>query len=440
MLPEPSITILGADPSHRRCVLNGNAFQQDAITTFHGWQYAAFYSFLDPTTPEPLYVHLARRQLPSGPWETLVFRDYPQTVDDGHNTVQMGICPGDGSIHLSYDHHCDAYVCPFPQTNECLTNTTLRLRYRHSIANLALQPSSFDWSPSLFTPTLNHLPGLSPSHKPFHYVTYPRFISSPHTPSPLATKANTNNAPSSSSSPLFLSFRDGKAGLGNDHLYRYSPSPPSSPTTTNSANIGRYTYIGPVLTGIQSNPYVHGITISPLLPSTNPDPDHESRTKIHITWVWRGFVPYEGWDDPLDTKHKQQAGPNGMENNHDVCYVYCEDGRGEVWRNNQGSVVADLSMERQDGEIDGDGSGGGDGDGHGTNGLGQTVRNDSEGIVVWKVGKGMGLMNQEAQAVDWDGGVHVLNRDWEGEGGRYEWKHYYREPGGESNVLRVYWA
>ena len=107
MLPDPSITVLGADPGHRRCILNGNAFQQDAVTSFNGWQYAAFYSFLADAAPEPLYVHLARRQLPHGAWEVLVLDDYPQTVDDGHNTVQLGICPGDGTIHLSYDHHCD---------------------------------------------------------------------------------------------------------------------------------------------------------------------------------------------------------------------------------------------------------------------------------------------------------------------------------------------
>jgi hypothetical protein len=46
---------------------------------------------------------VARRQLPLGAWEVLVLDDYPQTTDDGHNTVQMGICPGDGTIHLSYD-------------------------------------------------------------------------------------------------------------------------------------------------------------------------------------------------------------------------------------------------------------------------------------------------------------------------------------------------
>jgi len=107
-LAGPVVSVLGPDPAHRRCILNGNAFQQDAVTSLGGWQYAVFYSSLrSDSDPEPLYLHLARRKLPRGSWQDLVFEDYPQTVDDGHNTAQMGICPGDGTIHLSYDHHCD---------------------------------------------------------------------------------------------------------------------------------------------------------------------------------------------------------------------------------------------------------------------------------------------------------------------------------------------
>ena len=108
MWSDPKVTKLGRDPAHRQHAINGYAFQQDAITSFSGWQYAVFYSTSSSNSAsEPLFVHLARRQLPSKPWETIVFDDYPQTIDDGHNTVQMGICPGDGTIHLSYDHHCD---------------------------------------------------------------------------------------------------------------------------------------------------------------------------------------------------------------------------------------------------------------------------------------------------------------------------------------------
>lgn len=106
-LADPQVSILGRDPSHRRCILNGNAFQQDAVISFNGWQYAVFYSAIGGDTDEPLYVHLARRNLPGGSWQTIVFTDYEQTIDDGHNTIQVGICPGDGTIHISYDHHCD---------------------------------------------------------------------------------------------------------------------------------------------------------------------------------------------------------------------------------------------------------------------------------------------------------------------------------------------
>ncbi|KAK4231654.1 hypothetical protein QBC38DRAFT_200953 [Podospora fimiseda] len=338
MLSKPNLTVLGPDPTHRKCRINCYAFQQDAIASFNGWQYAAFYSPLNKDTPEPLYVHLARRRLPEGQWEALVFEDYPQTVDDGHNTIQLGVCPGDGTIHLSYDHHCDV------------------LRYRHSISSLALDPPKFAWSSTLFASIQANLPGLPASHKPFHYVTYPRFL-------PL-------------DSSLLFTLRDGKAGLGNDHLYVYSPS-------------GQYQYLGQYLTGLNSNPYIHGI-------------DYQNST-LHVTWVYRGFVQYPGWDDLNDTKHKQQAGPNGAENNHDLCYAYSQD-QGKTWMNGEGKVIADWER-------------------------GNTINNDSEGIVALKIGKGRGLTNQESQCVDQDGGVHVLNRDDVGqEEGKVVWKHYYRDP------------
>ena len=32
---------------------------------------------------------------------TLVFRDYKQTQDNGHNTISVGVCKGDGTIHVA---------------------------------------------------------------------------------------------------------------------------------------------------------------------------------------------------------------------------------------------------------------------------------------------------------------------------------------------------
>lgn len=90
---------------HRKCAINGYAFQQDAIQSCNGWQYSCFYSSLPGSAePEPLYVHLSRRKLPHGSWETLVFDDYPQTTDDGHNTVQV-------IKHKSCQYYVYIYVC-----------------------------------------------------------------------------------------------------------------------------------------------------------------------------------------------------------------------------------------------------------------------------------------------------------------------------------------
>jgi hypothetical protein len=180
---------------------------------------------------------------------------------------------------------------------------------------------------------------------------------------------------------MFCSFRDGKAGLGNDHLYLYH------------GDRGCFEYVGAHLTGIQSNPYVHGM-------------DYRNG-RLHVTWVYRGFVHYEGWDDPADTKHKQQAGPNSAANNHNICYAYSDD-KGYTWKNGQGQVIADLRK-------------------------GGSITNDALGIVAFGIPKNSGLMNQEAQAVDQDGGVHVLNRDTVD--GEYLWKHYYRSPDGKFSRL-----
>lgn len=205
---------------------------------------------------------------------------------------------------------------------------------------------------------MDHLPGLPRTHRHFGYVTYPRF--------------------GFLGDDMFCSLRDGKSGLGSDYLYVYSGSK------------RQFDFVGAHLTGLHSNPYVHGM-------------DYRSG-RLHVSWVYRGFVHYDGWDDPLDTKHKQQAGPNGAENNHNICYAYSDD-KGRTWKNGAGSVVADL-------------------------GEGETITNDAEGIVAFEIPKGSGLTNQEAQAVDQDGGVHVLNRDTMDGGECAMWKHYYRSPEG----------
>lgn len=186
------------------------------------------------------------------------------------------------------------------------------------------------------------------------YISYPRF-------GPLGQN-------------LWFSFRTGKAGLGDDHLCIYK------------ADTGQYSLVGTHLKGIRSCPYIHGI-------------DYRN-SRLYITWVYRDFIWYEGWDDPLDTKHKQQRGPNAATNNNNICFAYSDDD-GNTWRSGTGEQIADLSKR-------------------------QSITPESPGIVAFDIPEGSGLSNQESQAIDHEGGVHVLNRD--KMDGEQKWKHYYRAP------------
>lgn len=110
---EPRVSILGRDPArtHR---INANSFQQNALTTSNGWQYAVFYSEDQEGGAESVcFISLARRNVQRGvgdmstEWSILIFDDYRQTIDDGHNTISIGVCEGDGTIHVAFDHHCN---------------------------------------------------------------------------------------------------------------------------------------------------------------------------------------------------------------------------------------------------------------------------------------------------------------------------------------------
>ncbi|OJD30280.1 dockerin type 1 [Diplodia corticola] len=376
-----TISVLGDDPprTHR---INANSFQQNALLTVNRWQYAAFYQSKDGAgDSNACYPTLARRFLRSSPgeddgqWEYLVFDDYEQTTDDGHNTISIGICTGDGTIHVSYDHHCDP------------------LRYRYSIQGLATHPTSHAWTAALFTTTSNTLPGL-PHASYMDEVSYPRFVSV--------------------NDDLLLTYRIGQAGCGSDTLHRYSssthqylpppPPPPSSPSSSPSSSSPS----PPILLagGAASSPYINGL-------------DHDPRRNLlHVSWTYRAFVAYAGARDPRSAAHKRQAGPNGPENNYDLCYAWSADG-GRVWRGGrsggEGVKVADF---------------GGKGEAIAPPGVGEGTHTRAFGIE-----RGSGVLNQEGQCVEIGGGFFVLNRERWAEGvERVErWVVYWRGVEGSWN-------
>ena len=157
--------------------INGMSFQQDAIVTDNGWQYITYYN-------TDGHVCVARRQLPQGTWEKLILTDYTflngSQDNDAHNIISMGICPNDGTIHLSFDHHGST------------------LHYRLSQTGVTTNPETITWDARLFGSTRNYLEvGKSVSG-----VTYPRFW---HTPD----------------GNLQMCYRVGGSGSGNIILVDY---------------------------------------------------------------------------------------------------------------------------------------------------------------------------------------------------------------------------
>ena len=133
--------------------INGLSFQQDAVVTHNGWQYVAYYCDIN----DEGYVCVARRELPSGSWQIIVTDHKLSTTWDAHNVVSIGICPNDGTIHLSFDHHGGT------------------LNYRVSDAGVATDPCSITWSADRFGSVRHYLEmGESYSN-----VTYPRFWQTP---------------------------------------------------------------------------------------------------------------------------------------------------------------------------------------------------------------------------------------------------------------------
>ncbi len=212
--------------------VHGVSFQQDGITTYKGWQYAACYQ--GNTTNSTGKVEVGRRLLPYGSWQTLVLTDYNFTTVDSHNDVVLGICPGDGSIHLTFDHHVST------------------LHYRVSVAGLADNPTTTAWTAAQFGVVKDRLLTGGPSA--MTQVTYPRFIPTP-------------------AGKLLFTYRYGSSGGGDEILYEYSG------TTHAWSLVGQYTtrtgtYIGTLTNQTDRNAYFDNTFF-------------DANGRLHATWCWR---------------------------------------------------------------------------------------------------------------------------------------------------------
>jgi len=204
--------------------INGRTFQKDAIASYKGFQYLAYYD-------AERHVCLTRRKLPLGNWETIRFLDYYFESNDAHNVVTLGICPNDGTIHLAFDHHGHT------------------LHYRVSKKGLANKPETMNWDMSVFGLVVSELEKGKTIK-----ITYPKFWQTPD-------------------GNLQFNYRQGGSGNGDRMLVDYNAA---TGTWENTRQIDSRDGLFEDEFG-QSNSrcsYPNGY-------------DYDVSGKLHTTWVWR---------------------------------------------------------------------------------------------------------------------------------------------------------
>ncbi|MFC6015904.1 BNR repeat-containing protein [Plantactinospora solaniradicis] len=201
-------------------LVNNNSFA-DGIVSHAGYQYAAWYT----STRNAV---LARRQLPSGAWQTLRL-SHQLTTNDSHNSISLGISPGDGRLHIAMDTH------------------DTDIHYVKSEAGLVSAPGSRSWEASRFGAVQRSLDGIG-----LGAMTYPQFRLAP-------------------GNRLQLSYRTGRSGNGTNELAEYDGSTWRRLGRWQSAS-GSYSANG--ATSTTRNMYLHGLSYGP-------------GGRLHAAFTWR---------------------------------------------------------------------------------------------------------------------------------------------------------
>ncbi|GAA1293551.1 BNR repeat-containing protein [Saccharothrix xinjiangensis] len=188
-------------------VVNNNSFQQDAVLTHAGRQYATWYT-------AGRHAVVARRPL-GGAWEHVVLPHRLQ-VDDSHNVISLGISPVDGTLHVAMDTHDN------------------RIFYVRSAPGLVTRAPTRPWEPSSFGAVQRTLGGLCLGD-----ITYPQFLVTPE-------------------GVLQLSYRTGCSGNGVNELAEYTGGGWRGLGAWSSAT-GDYTAPNGGVSGTR-NMYLHGLT------------------------------------------------------------------------------------------------------------------------------------------------------------------------------------
>lgn len=208
---------------------NWLSFDQDKVASFNGYQYS-IYSDADRQ------LCLVRRHIESGVVDVLRFEDYvladgrPESQQrNAHRNAVLGLSPGDGRLHLSWDHHNDD------------------LNYTRSRAGFLTEPPT-EITVADFEPRQPLVEGAA------QRVTYPRFFND-----------HEDN--------LFFFYRSGGSGRGDIFIFAYDD------------RVGEWIAVSDRLFGQEGlypawdnsdsrNAYMHDILF-------------DDAGRLHVTWVYR---------------------------------------------------------------------------------------------------------------------------------------------------------
>lgn len=278
---------------------NWASWDQDKIASFGDFQYTVYWD------ADRVFV-LVRRDLRDNTIQTLRLPEFKLTSDDAHRNTCLGISPADGRLHLSWDHHCNP------------------LRYTRSRAGFLTDPPAQISAADIEAPQPITAQSTITSR-----ATYPRLL---------------NDA----AGRLFLFYRQGASGNGDNYLFRYEPTT-ASWTLIGQAFSSRGTY-APWDNNPSRNAYFHDLLF-------------DTKNRLHATWVYREIGA--SWAS-----------------NHDLHYAYSDDG-GQTWCNNAGQRVADLAA-------------------------GDPIELNDPGIVVREIPVYSWVMNAACMALDSQGRPHVV--------------------------------
>lgn len=223
--------------------MNGLAFQHEILLSHNGWQYTAWY---DTVGTDQSFL-IARRSVlgaDTGPWQIFDTGSDLLNGDEGawdnHNTISLGICRADGTLHLCWDHHGNI------------------LRYRRSVPGLATHSDHLWGSSSLLAEQASLVSG----GPPLAAFTYPLFIDQPD-------------------GSLLLAYRTGSTNAGSNWIARYSPLAGSYAAPV-LVSVRDGTYSGPSnnggnFTSTSRNAYTNGLDFAP-------------DGSLHYTFTWRENV------------------------------------------------------------------------------------------------------------------------------------------------------